>query len=372
MTAVQVVQVVRVVQAVSAAKVVKMRLHKSLSRFTMLPLVISMALSLLALPSHPSNAVPSSDGIDRDRKIALLFDSGGPGDGSFNDAARKGLQKAVKKYKLYAPNVRELVTDGTLGDRIYRLRLMARNGYDLMIAVGSANAEAVRRVSLEHPEQEFAILNDGTVSGLNVASLIFDDRQAAYMAGFAAALTTRSRQILYIAKDQPELNRLAEHFERGAKAAGRDGGVEINVSHMGLDFAASLDGEVDRVYSTWNLDAAVLSAVIVRNRERTRAGQIKVIANTPDQYYANLEIAKPHLLLTIDRNVDKAIGLVVTSVVRGDYVLNLLDGVNNVFGRRFTFANDGLTVKYRSKVSTRVERRIQAEIKRIASKEITF
>ncbi|MGA1279497.1 MAG: hypothetical protein ACO3YA_04245, partial [Candidatus Nanopelagicaceae bacterium] len=75
---------------------------------------------------------------------------------------------------------------------------------------------------------------------------------------------------------------------------------------------------------------------------------------------------------TIDRNVDKAISLVVTSVVRGDYVLNLLDGVNNVFGRRFTFANDGLTVKYRSKVSTRVERRIQAEIKRIASKEITF
>lgn len=188
---------------------------------------ISMLLTLL-LPGSISSAAPSSDGIDRDLKIALLFDSGGPGDGSFNDAARAALRKSVRKYKLFAPNVRELVTDGTLGDRIYRLRLMARSGYYLMIAVGSANAEAVRRVSLEYPELEFALLNDGTVSGLNVASLVFDDRQAAYMAGFAAALTTRSKRVLYIAKDQPELNRLASHFDNGVKATGRED-VEVNV-----------------------------------------------------------------------------------------------------------------------------------------------
>ena len=339
-----------------------------------LPIIISSALtlSLLTLTSPAARSNPSSDGIDRDKKIALLFDSGGPGDGSFNDAAREGLRQAVKKYKLFAPNVRELVTDGTLGDRIYRLRLMARSGYDLMIAVGNANAEAVRRVSLEYPELEFAILNDGTVSGLNVASLVFDDRQAAYMAGFAAALTTKSGGVLYIGKDQAELNRLAAHFERGVKSAGGSKPVAVNVSHMGLNYAASIDASIDRVYSTWNLDAAVLSAIIIRNRERTRLDQIKLIANTPDQYYTNLEIARPHLLLTIDRNVNKAMELVVTSIVRGDYLLSLLDGVNNIFGRRFTFANDGLSVRYRSKVSAKVKARMAAEIKRIASKQVTF
>lgn len=349
-----------------------MRRSSAISNSLAATVIASLLLSLLTFFSQAANAAPSSDGIDRDRKIALLFDSGGPGDGSFNDAARKGLRKAIKKYKLYSPNVRELVTDGTVGDRIYRLQLMARNGYDLMIAVGSANAEAVRRVSLEHPEQEFAILNDGTVSGLNVASLVFDARQAAYMAGFAAAVTTKSRRVLYIATDQTELTRLAGHFERGVKAAARNGDVEVNVSHIGLDYALLLDGSIDRVYSTWNLDAAVLSAVIIRNRERTRAAQIKLIANTPDQYYTNLEIAKPHLLLTIDRNIDKAIELVVRSVVRGDYVLNLLDGVNNIFGKRFTFANNGLAVKYRSEVSARIKTRIDSEIKKIAAKEIKF
>ncbi len=342
-------------------------------------LLLSTLLLITATSISQAATATSSDGIDRTKKIALLFDSGGPGDGSFNDASRSALRKAVKKYKLFAPNVRELVTDGTLGDRIYRLRLMARSGYYMMIAVGSANAEAVRRVSLEYPELEFAIVNDGTVSGLNVASLVFDDRQAAYMAGFAAALTTRSKRVLYIAKDQTELNRLASHFESGVKASNRDG-IELNVSHMGLDYAALLDSirdgsresGIDRVYSTWNLDAAVLSAIIVRNRERTRLGQIKLIANRPDQYYVNLEIAKPHLLLTIDRNVDRAMDLVVRSAVRGDYILNILDGVKNIFGIRFTFANGGLSVAYQGETSQKVKVRIDQEIARIKAKEVKF
>ena len=342
-------------------------------------LLLSTLLLITATSISQAATATSSDGIDRTKKIALLFDSGGPGDGSFNDASRSALRKAVKKYKLFAPNVRELVTDGTLGDRIYRLRLMARSGYYMMIAVGSANAEAVRRVSLEYPELEFAIVNDGTVSGLNVASLVFDDRQAAYMAGFAAALTTRSKRVLYIAKDQTELNRLASHFESGVKASNRDG-IELNVSHIGLDYAALLDSVrdgsrengIDRVYSTWNLDAAVLSAIIVRNRERTRLGQIKLIANRPDQYYVNLEIAKPHLLLTIDRNIDRAMDLVVRSAVRGDYILNILDGVKNIFGIRFTFANNGLSIAYQGETSQKVKVRIDQEIARIKAKEVKF
>jgi basic membrane lipoprotein Med (substrate-binding protein (PBP1-ABC) superfamily) len=199
------------------------------------------------------------------------------------------------------------------------------------------------------------------------------------MAGFAAALTTRSKRVLYIAKDQTELNRLASHFESGVKASNRQG-IELNVSHMGLDYAALLDSirdgsresGIDRVYSTWNLDAAVLSAIIIRNRERTRLGQIKLIANRPDQYYVNLEIAKPHLLLTIDRNIDRAMDLVVRSAVRGDYILNILDGVNNIFGIRFTFANGGLSVAYEGETSQKVKVRIDQEIARIKAKEVKF
>ncbi len=338
------------------------------SRHSLALAAITLSLiSSLLLPTAESSA----DEIDRTRKIALLFDSGGPGDGSYNDAARKALKKAVAKYKLFAPNVRELVTDGTLGDRIYRLRLMARSGYYLMIAVGKNNAEAVRRVSLEYPELEYAILNDGSVSGLNVASLVFDDRQAAYMAGFAAALTTRSGKILYVAKDQAELDRLSPQFIRGADAASRKK-IDVSLTHMGSDYISPLDSSIDRVYSTWNLDSALLNQIIIRNRERSRVGQIKLISNSPDHYYVNLEIAKPHLLLVINRNIDAAIDLVVSSAVRDEYVLNILDGVDNIFGRRFTFANGGLTIDYRSDIARGVKPRLEQEIARIKAKQVKF
>lgn len=329
---------------------------------------ISLILSFSLLLPIPQS---SADEIDRTRKIALLFDSGGPGDGSYNDAARKALKRAVAKYKLFAPNVRELVTDGTLGDRIYRLRLMARNGYYLMIAVGSNNAEAVRRVSLEYPELEYAILNDGSVSGLNVASLVFDNQQAAYMAGLAAALTTRSGKILYIAKDQAELDHFSPQFIRGANAASRKK-VEVSLSHMGSGYTALLDTTIDRVYSTWNLDSALLNQIIIRNRERTRVGQIKLISNSPDHYYVNLQLAKPHLLMVINRDIDAAIDLVVSSAVRDEYVLNILDGVNNIFGRRFTFANGGLTIDYRSDIARSVKPRLDQEIARIKANQVKF
>ena len=338
-----------------------------MNRHRLVILLLAIALLIGVTPS-----TSSADEIDRSKKIALLFDSGGPGDGSYNDAASSALKKAVKKYKLFSPNVRELVTDGTVGDRIFRLRLMARNGYYLMIAVGSNNAEAVRRVSLEYPELEFSILNDGTVSGLNVASLVFDERQAAYMAGFAAALTSTSRQILYVAKDQNESERLGPYFERGANGAGRKGGVKVTVAHMGVEYVPLLDTPIDRIYSTWNLDSALLNQIIIRNRERTRAGQIKLIANTPDQYFVKLELARPHLLLTIDRDIDRAIDLVVGSTVRDEYVLNLLDGVQNIFGRRYNFANAGLTIGYRSEIARKVKPRIDAEIARIRAKQVKF
>lgn len=332
--------------------------------------VFLTALLTLTIFSPTPLTSSASAKIDRSLKIALLYDSSGPGDGSYNDAALKALKAAKKKYRLYSPNVREVVTDGTLGDRIYRLRLMARSGYYLMIAVGRANAEAVRRVSLEYPELEFAIINDGTVSGLNVASLIFDDRQSAYMAGYAAALGSRSGKVLYIASEGVELQRLAPFFERGAKAAKPE--INISTSNLFDDFISALSSDIDMVYTTWNLDSAILNQVIMLNRDRSKARQIKMIASIPDQYYTNLEIAKPHLYLSIKRDIEAAVDLVVRGAVADVHVLNLLDGENNIFGKRFNFANGGLGIVYHSAAARKKAGKLNEEIARIKAKRVKF
>ena len=340
-------------------------------RFTLL---LALAISLSILP----NAI-HADEVNRERKIALLFDTGGPGDGSYNDAARNALAIAKKKYGLFEPNVRELVTDGTVGDRIYRLRLMARSGYFMMIAIGPANAEAVRRVSQEYPDLEFSIINDGTVSGLNVFSHVFEEKQSAYMAGFAAALASRSKRVLYVATDTPEMNRLGPYFEAGVRSAekraikgAREGQYQVGITSDSSGYKVLMDQGADVLYSTWNLDSAVLNEVIKRNRERNRISQIKVIGNVPDQYYLNLAIARPHLLLSIERNITKAVDMTVRTTVLGEYLLDSIDGKNSIFGKRHTFYNQGLSIKYHNKAARSFKVAIDREIARLKSEKAKF
>lgn len=345
-----------------------------MTRSKRLSLLLVLLLSFTLLP-----ASLQADEINRDRKIALLFDTGGPGDGSYNDAARKALAIAKKKYGLYEPNVRELVTDGTVGDRIYRLRLMARSGYFMMIAIGPANAEAVRRVSQEYPDLEFSIINDATVSGLNVFSHVFDEKQSAYIAGFAAALASRSKRVLYVATDTPEMNRLGPYFEAGVRSAekraiqgAREGQFHIGITSDPSGYKVLMDQGADVIYSTWNLDSAVLNEVITRNRERNRISQIKIIGNVPDQYYLNLAIAKPHLLLSIERNITKAMDMTIRTTVLGEYLLDSIDAKNSIFGKRHTFYNQGLSIKYHNDAARSYKVAIDREIARLKREKVKF
>ncbi|KGA04129.1 MAG: hypothetical protein GM47_2105 [actinobacterium acIB-AMD-6] len=66
------------------------------------------------------------------KKIAIAYDVGGKGDNGTNDLAAAGLERAIKKHKLSRLDIREQITDGTLGDRITRVRFLARNKYQGM------------------------------------------------------------------------------------------------------------------------------------------------------------------------------------------------------------------------------------------------
>jgi len=93
-------------------------------------------------------------------KIAIAYDIGFLGDNSFNDSVNAALNVAKKKYNLVEPFIREVPTNGTAVDRLTRLRFLAKSGYTLIIAVGPSYRDTVKRVSMEFPEIQFAMIND--------------------------------------------------------------------------------------------------------------------------------------------------------------------------------------------------------------------
>ena len=86
----------------------------------------------------------SSDNAGADVKVGLAYDIGGRGDKSFNDSAALGLDEAKAEFGVEAKEV--TVTTGSDSEREDKLRLLAKAGYNPIIAVGSSTQDQSRRL----------------------------------------------------------------------------------------------------------------------------------------------------------------------------------------------------------------------------------
>ena len=127
-------------------------------------------------------------------KIGLVYDIGGRGDQSFNDAAAAGLDKAAAELGVSTSEA-SANEDGTNREEL--LALQASEGADLVIGVGFLFAEPMAAVAAEFPDTRFAIV-DSVVDAPNVAGLIFAEEQGSFLVGAAAALKSESGVVGYI------------------------------------------------------------------------------------------------------------------------------------------------------------------------------
>ena len=127
-------------------------------------------------------------------KIGLVYDIGGRGDQSFNDAAAAGLDKAAAELGVSTSEA-SANEDGTNREEL--LALQASEGSDLVIGVGFLFGEPMANVAAEYPDISFAIV-DSVVDAPNVAGLIFSEEQGSFLVGAAAALKTETGIVGYI------------------------------------------------------------------------------------------------------------------------------------------------------------------------------
>ena len=147
-------------------------------------------------------------------KVGLVLDKGGKDDKSFNASAYEGLEKARKEL-----GVEIKFVEGT-DDNSFEplLRSFAKKEYDLIIAVGFSQAEALSKVAAQFPQRKFAIV-DSEVKLPNVRSLMFEEHQGSYLAGALAAMKAKSGKIGFVGgMDNPLIRRFLVGYEAGAKS----------------------------------------------------------------------------------------------------------------------------------------------------------
>lgn len=146
-------------------------------------------------------------------KVGLVLDKGGKDDKSFNTSAYEGAKKAEKELGIELKYVE--ATDNNSLEVLHRN--FAQKKYDLIIGIGFAQTDAIKKVSALFPESQFAIV-DGEVKANNVRALLFEEHEGSFMMGAAAALKSKSGVVGFIGgMDIPLIRRFQKGFEAGVK-----------------------------------------------------------------------------------------------------------------------------------------------------------
>jgi basic membrane protein A and related proteins len=278
-----------------------------------------------AASNPPSTATPAPTS---DVKIGVVYDIGGKGDQSFNDAAYAGLQKAQKELGVKG---QDLEPDKGGENREQLVRQLAEGGSNLVIGVGFLFDKAITAAAKDNPKTHFAIV-DTTVDAPNVASLTFAEEQGSYLVGAIAALQSKTGKVGFIGGVETDLIKKFEAgFVAGAKKIKADIGIQIKYISQPPDFTGFNDpakakeialsmygGGADVVYAAAGGSGSGMfeAAKEVTDKNKTKVWGIGVDS---DQYNTVDPALKDFVLTSMLKRVDVAVFNVIKSEVDGAF-----------------------------------------------------
>lgn len=149
----------------------------------------------------------------QDFQPAVIFDTGGKFDKSFNEAAYSGAEKFRRDTGIAYGEV-EITNEA---QREQALRALVRRGATVIAVTGFAQATALERVAPEAPAVKFCLI-DGAVDLPNVRSITFKDHEGAYLVGMLASMASLTGRIGFIGgMDVPVIRNIAAGYGQGAR-----------------------------------------------------------------------------------------------------------------------------------------------------------
>ena len=144
-----------------------------------------------------------------------MFDVGGRGDKSFNDAAYAGLDSAKKSLGIEF----QTLETGEGADREAAMRQLAANGSQLVFGVGFLFSDDIKTLAQEFPNVKFACVDytvkEGETLPPNLLALKFKEEEGSYLVGALAALLSRSGTVGFVGGMEIPL---IKKFEAGYRA----------------------------------------------------------------------------------------------------------------------------------------------------------
>ncbi|WP_240947042.1 MULTISPECIES: BMP family lipoprotein [Leeia] len=176
---------------------------------------IAVAAALMAATVSAKDFVP-----------AVVYDSAGKFDKSFNEMAYVGAERFKKESGV-------AYREGQIANEAQKeqvLRNLARKDADIVIAVGFSFTQAVETVAKEFPKVKFTLI-DAVAKGDNVQNIVFKEQEGSFLVGVAATLSSKSQKIGFIGgMDFPLIRAFGCGYAQGAKYVNKNAEVFQNMT----------------------------------------------------------------------------------------------------------------------------------------------
>lgn len=256
---------------------------------------------LLTLVAPESRAQPTPK---FNPAIVYLYSSS-QSDRAFIDAARSGIERAQREFKIKIPEYRMKAED----DIAASIKKVADSGASPIIAVGYQNVMPVLNIAERYPNTHFTVI-DGLVPPLfpNVQSIIFKDHEGAFLVGLIAAKAARNDHIGFIGgMDIPLIRNFSQGFAQGARYANPDIRIDVDMVGNGPDAWSSPEKAHELALRQFESGADVIFAAaggsglgVLEAADRTGKYAIGVDTNQNGLYPG-------HVLTSMVKRVDIAV-----------------------------------------------------------------
>lgn len=282
----------------------------------------------------------ATDDEESDFSIAMVTDTGGIDDRSFNQSAWEGMQAWAEEHGLPDSAVNYIQSDSE-DQYIPNMQTATQDGYDVIYGIGFLLQDPIATVAEQNPDRWYGLV-DSAVDLPNVVSLNFRDQENSFLAGMAAALTTETDQIGFIGGIRGAvIDRFQTGFVHGVEFVNPD--IEVDVQYADSFGDAGIGQQIASIMYQSGVDVifhaagAVGNGVFQEARNRMNAGsdtQLWVIGVDRDQSEEG-EWDDGNLTLgSTIKNVGTAVSRSATLAMEG----NFPGGENIAYG----LADDGI------------------------------
>lgn len=258
--------------------------------------VLGLGLAAIAVLSLAAcgnrNKSASTSDAKTDLKVAIITDTGGVDDKSFNQSAWEGLQSWGKSKGLTKDNGFTYYQSASESDYATNLDSAISSGYKLIYGISFALHDAIAESAKNNASVNYVLIDDVIDNQKNVFSATFMDNEAAYLAGVAAAKTTKTNKVGFVGGMEGEvIKRFEVGFKAGVASVNPD--IKVDAQYAGsfsdaakgkTIAAAQYKSGADVVFqAAGGTGAGVFSEAKALNEGKNEADKVWVLGVDRDQ-----------------------------------------------------------------------------------------